>query len=90
VIAPATIPFIMSGLRLGVGRGIVGLVVAEFFTAQGGLGGLIVRYASSFKTAEMFVPIIVLIAIGYSLTAFVTWSQHRLAPWKATDTDIGM
>ena len=41
IIAPAIVPFIMAGLRLSVGRGIVGLVVGEFFTAQTGLGGLL-------------------------------------------------
>ena len=64
VIAPAIVPFVMAGLRLAVGRGIVGLVVGEFFTAQTGLGGLVVRYGSSFRTAEMFVPIfVVLVAL---------------------------
>jgi NitT/TauT family transport system permease protein len=89
VIAPAIIPFIMAGLRLAVGRGVVGLVVGEFFTAQTGLGGVLVRYASSFKTAEMFVPIIVLVAIGYGLTTLVLLLQQRLAPWKETERDQG-
>jgi NitT/TauT family transport system permease protein len=69
VIAPAIVPFVMAGLRLSVGRGIVGVVVGEFFTAQTGLGGILIRYASNFRTAEMFVPIFVLVGIGYGLTA---------------------
>ena len=77
VIAPAIVPFVMAGFRLAIGRGIVGLVVGEFFTAQTGLGGLLVRYASSFQTAEMFVPIIVLVAIGYGLTSLVALLQQR-------------
>lgn len=89
VIAPAIVPFIMAGLRLSVGRGIVGLVVGEFFTAQTGLGGLLIRYASSFRTAEMFVPIIVLVATGYGLTSLVVILQQRLAPWKETERDQG-
>ena len=90
VIAPAIVPFIMAGLRLAVGRGVVGLVVGEFFTAQTGLGGVLVRYASSFKTAEMFVPIIILVAIGYGLTTLVVLLQKRLAPWKETERDLGV
>jgi ABC-type nitrate/sulfonate/bicarbonate transport system permease component len=89
VIAPAIVPFVMAGLRLSVGRGIVGLVVGEFFTAQTGLGGLLIRYASNFRTAEMFVPIFVLVAIGYGLTALVGLLQRRVAPWKETDRDAG-
>jgi NitT/TauT family transport system permease protein len=65
-------------------------VVGEFFTAQTGLGGLLVRYASSFRTAEMFVPIIVLVAAGYGLTSLVVLLQQRLAPWKETERDQGL
>jgi len=88
VIAPAIVPFVMAGLRLAVGRAIVGLIVGEFFTAQTGLGGLIIRYASSFHTAEMFVPIFVLVALGYGLTALVLLLQERIAPWKETERDV--
>jgi ABC-type nitrate/sulfonate/bicarbonate transport system permease component len=90
VIAPAIVPFIMAGLRLAVGRGVVGLVVGEFFTAQTGLGGLLVRFASTFRTAEMFVPIIVLVGVGYGLTSLIVYLQKRLAPWKETERDQGL
>jgi NitT/TauT family transport system permease protein len=90
VIIPATLPFIMAGLRLAVGRGIVGVVVGEFFTAQTGLGGMVVWYASKFRTAEMFVPIIVLVTVGVCLTEGVKWLQTRLAPWKESERDQGL
>jgi len=89
VIAPAIIPFVMAGFRLAIGRGIVGLIVGEFFTAQTGLGGVLVRYASNFQTAEMFVPIIVLVAIGYGLTSLVVLLQKKLTPWKESERDQG-
>jgi len=89
VIAPAIVPFAIAGLRLAIGRGIVGLVVGEFFTSQTGLGGVLVRYASAFNTAEMFVPIIVLAAIGYGLTTFVIKLQVWVAPWKESERDQG-
>ena len=82
VIVPAIVPFVMAGLRLSVGRGIVGLVVGEFFTAQTGLGGLLIRYASNFRTAEMFVPIFVLVAIGYGLTALVASCSGASLPGR--------
>jgi len=90
VVAPAIIPFLMAGLRLAVGRGIVGLVVGEFFTAQTGLGGLLVRYASDFKTAEMFVPIATLAVIGYGLTSLVIFLERWIAPWKESERDLGV
>lgn len=58
IVAPATVPFIMAGLRLGVGRAIIGMVVAEFFTAITGLGALIVTAANFFQTDRLFVPIL--------------------------------
>lgn len=90
VIGPAVIPFLMAGLRLAVGRAIVGLIVGEFFTAQTGLGGVLIQYASSFKTAQMFVPIAMLGAIGYGLTSAVSYLQHWLAPWKESERDLGV
>jgi len=90
VIVPATLPFIMAGLRLSIGRGIVGVVVGEFFTAQTGLGGMVVTYASQFRTAEMFVPIVVLVAIGMGLTAAVKSLHAGLAPWKESERDQGL
>lgn len=90
VMLPATLPFVMAGLRLSIGRGIVGVVVGEFFTAQTGLGGMVVAYASRFRTAEMFVPIMVLVAIGMILTAAVKLLHLSLAPWKESERDEGL
>jgi hypothetical protein len=57
IILPSALPDMMTGLRLGIGRAIIGLVVAEFFTAITGLGALIVKYGHQYDTASMFVPI---------------------------------
>jgi NitT/TauT family transport system permease protein len=89
VIIPAVLPFIMAGLRLAIGRGIVGVVVGEFLTAQTGLGGLVVFYASKFQTAEMFVPILVLVLIGVVLTSQMKALQIWLSPWKESERDQG-
>ena len=48
------------------------------------------RYASDFKTAEMFVPIAVLTTIGYLLTSLVVSSQRWIAPWKESERDLGV
>lgn len=82
IIVPATLPYIMTGLKLAVGRAVIAMVVAEFFTAITGLGGIILEAGDSFKTAHMFVPIIVLMALGVGLTALVGWLEHRVAPWQ--------
>lgn len=82
IIVPATLPYIMTGLRLCVGRCIIGMVVAEFFTSVSGLGGVILQAGDSFDTAQLFVPVIILMALGVVLTGFVGWLEHKVAPWQ--------
>jgi NitT/TauT family transport system permease protein len=85
IIVPSAIPFLMTGIRLAVGLGIIGIVVAEFFTAQTGLGGIIIRYANLFATARMFVPIIVIGLLGVVLTEMVRALEVRLSRWRALE-----
>lgn len=85
VVLPASLPFIMTGIRLSMGRAIVGMVVAEMFTATNGLGGAVVVYANAFATNKLFVIIIVLALLGISLTEIVKFLEPVLAPWKQTE-----
>jgi ABC-type nitrate/sulfonate/bicarbonate transport system permease component len=50
IILPATLPYIMAGIRLAVGRAVVGMVIAEFFTTISGLGAVIINSANNFDT----------------------------------------
>lgn len=85
VVLPAAVPFIMAGLRLAVGRAVIGIVVAEFFTALSGLGGLIIVFSNSFATAKLFVPVITLVVLGLLLTAAARALEARFATWKETE-----
>ncbi|PWK61303.1 ABC transporter permease [Aminobacter sp. AP02] len=85
IILPSAMPYMMTGIRLGIGRAIIGLVVAEFFTAMTGLGALIVKYGNQYDTASMFVPIILLSFIGVVTSSLVKWVEQRLAPWRYTE-----
>ena len=85
IILPAAVPYMMTGLRLGIGRAIIGMVVAEFFTAITGLGALIVKYGNQYDTASMFVPIYVLMLLGITLTALVRRAEEMFAPWRIVD-----
>lgn len=82
IIVPGTLPYIMTGLRLGIGRSIIGMVVAEFFTAITGLGAMIVKYGNQYDTASMFVPILVLMLLGVGLTSLVRRAEEFFAPWR--------
>jgi ABC-type nitrate/sulfonate/bicarbonate transport system permease component len=87
IILPAAVPFIMAGIRLAVGLAIIGLVVAEFFTAISGLGGLITNYANVFQTAKVFVPIIVIAVLGVALTELVVQIEKRLSRWRVLERE---
>lgn len=85
IIVPAALPFIMAGVRLAVGRALIGIITAEMFTAVTGLGALLIRYSSAFATDKFFVPVIFLAVLGVILSAAVEALQKRLAPWKETE-----
>lgn len=84
VIVPSALPYIAAGLRLAVGRALVGMVVAEFFTSITGIGYLIVRYNNSFQPDHLLVPIVVVMALGIVLTRITRVIEQRIAPWTRT------
>jgi len=85
IIIPAALPFIMAGVRLAVGRALIGIITAEMFTAVTGMGALLIRYSSAFATDKFFVPVIFLALLGVILSGTVEALQRRLAPWKETE-----
>jgi NitT/TauT family transport system permease protein len=88
IVLPGALPFIVTGLRLAVGRGLIGMVLADLYTAISGIGYLIVRTASTYQVDKMFVPIVVLGLLGVTLTACVRFLETRVAPWtKAGNQD---
>ena len=85
LIIPSAIPFIVVGVRLAIGRGLVGMIVAEFYTSVTGLGYMIVRYANAFETDKLFVPIVVVMVLGVGLMWLAKWAEGRIAPWRNFD-----
>lgn len=81
LIVPSAVPFIVAGIRLAIGRGLVGMVVAEFYTSISGLGYMIVQYANTFRMDRLFVPIVVLMVLGVGLTGLLRSLEQRIAPW---------
>jgi ABC-type nitrate/sulfonate/bicarbonate transport system permease component len=90
IVLPAVLPYIMAGIRLAIGKAVIAMIIAEFLTAISGLGGLIINAANSFRTAEMFVPIIVVMVFAVGLTALVGLLERRIAPWQNEIADSGM
>lgn len=88
IIFPAALPFIMAGVRIAIGRALVGMIVAELFTAITGLGAMLSLYGNIFETAKMFVVIIVLALLGIGLIHATQSLERKLASWKETERAI--
>jgi NitT/TauT family transport system permease protein len=78
---PSALPFILAGLKLGIGRGLIGVVVAELFGSRAGLGRLISQSADAFNMPELFAGVIVLAIAGIAMTAGFGWVEKKLVPW---------
>lgn len=85
VIIPAAVPFVMAGIRVGVALGIIGMIVAEFFTAISGLGGVIVKYGNTFQTAKMFAAIIVVGAMGVLFSEIAMLLERHWTRWRRSE-----
>lgn len=79
---PAAAPYIFTGLRLGLARGLVGVVVADLFGATAGLGYMILNASQAFDTAKVFVGVFVLAGLGIVFTVGLKYLQRRLTPWS--------
>jgi ABC-type nitrate/sulfonate/bicarbonate transport system permease component len=82
VLLPFALPYILAGTRLAIGRGLIGMIIAEFYTTISGLGFMITKYANVFAMDKTFVPVIVLMFLGVSLTSLLKWVGRRIAPWS--------
>ncbi len=78
---PSAVPFILAGLKLGIGRGLIAVVVAELFGSRAGLGRLISQSADAFNMPELFAGVVILAGAGIVLTAGFSRLEQRLVPW---------
>lgn len=79
---PSALPFIFAGLKLGIGRGLIGVVVAELFGARAGLGQLISQSAETFNMPDLFAGVTILAAAGIAMTSGFAWLEQKLLPWR--------
>lgn len=81
VTVPSALPLVMTGLRLSVGRAIIGAIVSEFFGSRAGIGYMISEASEAFRTAEAFVGVVLLAIGGYLTFEILKYSERRIAPW---------
>ncbi|MEK6600399.1 MAG: ABC transporter permease [Candidatus Binatota bacterium] len=79
---PGSLPYIVSGMRVALGRALVYIVVAEQYGAAMGLGYLSSVAAQRFQIATMFVPIVIIAFLGAGLTELLKAIERRLEKWK--------
>jgi ABC-type nitrate/sulfonate/bicarbonate transport system permease component len=82
VVVPNALPFIVVGLRLAIGRAVLGVVVSEFFGSQEGLGVLMVRAASAFQVNVVFAGLVIFAGLSLVMTGLVKLLEDRMSRWR--------
>jgi len=84
VIFPSILPYIVAGARIAIGRGLVGIIVGEFYAASEGIGFAISRFGDTYRLPEMFAGIFVLMIAAVVLTEGMRKLEAMIAPWRKT------
>jgi NitT/TauT family transport system permease protein len=82
VVVPNAMPYIIAGLRLSIGRAVLGVVVAEFFGSEGGLGVMMVQAAGRYQVDIVFSGLIIFAVMTLAMTAAVQVLENRLGRWR--------
>ena len=81
VVLPSALPFIIAGVKLGLGRALTTVVVAEMFVSVSGLGGILYSSATTYQTAKMFVPALILAAMGIAIDGLLSRLERATVRW---------
>ena len=82
VVLPSTLPFILTGLRLGVGRALIGVMVGELYAATAGIGFMITVAGATFQTDKVFVGVLVFAISGMTAMELLTRLESRFDTWR--------
>jgi NitT/TauT family transport system permease protein len=83
IILPSSVPFLLAGLRLAIGRGMIGVVVGEIYGSAAGVGAMINQAGARFQTDKVFVGVLTIVAAGVILVELVQRIERRLDVWRA-------
>ena len=82
VALPGSVPFILTGFRLGIGHALIGVVVGELVAAQHGIGLILARAGQTFQTPTVFAAIVVVAVTGLVLNSLLRLLEKRFQKWK--------
>jgi ABC-type nitrate/sulfonate/bicarbonate transport system permease component len=83
VILPAALPMIMAGIRLGMGRAILGMVTSEMILSAVGFGVMLMTFGASFNTPALFATLLTIVLLAVGLLTFIQYVDRQLTPWRA-------
>jgi ABC-type nitrate/sulfonate/bicarbonate transport system permease component len=84
VIFPSTIPFIGTGVKMGVARGLIGLFVAEIFTSGDGIGYIIELASKTFNIARVYSMLLLFVAFSLTMVGLGQYAERRLSKWRSS------
>src|SRR5919197_1622482 len=82
VVLPGSVPFILAGLRLGVGRALIGVIVGELFAANAGLGYMITVASHAMQTVRLLFGVLLLTFMGVLLVEVLRQVERRFQRWR--------
>jgi NitT/TauT family transport system permease protein len=85
ILLPGALPAIMTGIRLGVGRAVTGMVIVELLMVSTALGGLILEYRGLFKAPLLYGTIVIILAEALLLISAARWAERKLTAWAVTN-----
>jgi NitT/TauT family transport system permease protein len=82
VALPGAIPFILTGMRIGVGHALIGVVVGELVAARAGIGLMMATAGTSFQTAKVFAGLVIVSTAGVILVYLISLLERRFQAWR--------
>jgi len=82
VVVPSTVPFILTGLRLAIGRALIGVMVGELYAATAGIGFMITVAGATFQTDKVFVGVLIFAIAGMIATEVVDRAERKFDKWR--------
>ena len=81
IILPASIPYILAGMRVALALALLTTILAEMLAGTGGLGSIILDHQRSFRVRQMYSWLVILAVLGFVLNLSMTFAERQLVPW---------
>jgi NitT/TauT family transport system permease protein len=81
ILLPGSLPAVMTGVRIGLGRAVTGMVIVELLMVAVGIGGLILEYRGFFQADLLYATVVIVVLEALALISFARWLERRVTPW---------